>query len=93
MVANSTRCLTEANCLFLSSARDQINHQTVAVKKLCEPFKTANTAKHMFREVKLLKQLQHDNVRCPVASLDHVVLTSTQIIHLNDTFISPSEEM
>lgn len=76
-----------------SSARDQINHQTVAVKKLCEPFKTDNIAKHMYREVKLLKQLQHDNVCRSVAFLDNRILTVIQIIHLNDIFISPSEEM
>lgn len=46
-----------------SSAKDQISNQTVAVKKLADPFKTDNIAKHMHREVKLLKQLQHENVR------------------------------
>ncbi|KAJ5175239.1 uncharacterized protein N7482_001116 [Penicillium canariense] len=61
---------------LVCSAKDQIGDQTVAVKKLSKPFKTANIAKHMYREVKLLKQLQHDN-----------------IIHLNDIFISPSEEI
>ncbi|KAJ5675592.1 hypothetical protein N7462_008489 [Penicillium macrosclerotiorum] len=61
---------------LVCSARDQISHKTVAVKKLAEPFKTDNIAKHMHREVKLLKQLQHEN-----------------IIHLNDIFISPSEDI
>ncbi|KAK5788712.1 hypothetical protein VI817_009670 [Penicillium citrinum] len=58
------------------SARDQISNTKLAVKKLSEPFKSDNIAKHMFREVKLLKQLQHENV-----------------IHLNDIFISPSEDI
>jgi p38 MAP kinase len=79
--------------VIASSARDQINHKTVAVKKLCEPFKTNNIAKHIFREVKLLKQFQHDNVCRPVAFLDNRILTIIQIIRLNDIFISPSEEM
>ncbi|KAF7712333.1 Uncharacterized protein PECH_003574 [Penicillium ucsense] len=47
---------------LVCSARDQIGHQTVAVKKLPEPFKTANIAKHMYREIKLLKHLQHENI-------------------------------
>lgn len=37
-------------------------HRSVAVKKLTDPFKTVTVAKHMFREIKLLKQLQHENV-------------------------------
>lgn len=49
--------------MFLSSsAQDRINQKSVALKKLSGPFKTAFIAKHMFREIKLLKQLQHDNV-------------------------------
>ena len=48
--------------LYSSSAKDQISNQTVAVKKLSDPFKSDSIAKHMFREVKLLKQLQHENV-------------------------------
>lgn len=47
---------------LVCSARDQIGHQTVAVKKLPEPFKTANVAKHMYREIKLLKNFQHENI-------------------------------
>ncbi|KAJ5580658.1 hypothetical protein N7450_006959 [Penicillium hetheringtonii] len=61
---------------LVCSARDQISNTKLAVKKLSEPFKSDNIAKHMFREVKLLKQLQHENV-----------------IHLNDIFISPSEDI
>ena len=48
--------------LHCSSARDIVANQPVAIKKLCDPFKTENIAKHMFREVKLLKQLRHENV-------------------------------
>lgn len=48
---------------FYSSAKDQISNQTVAVKKLAEPFKSDVVARHMFREIKLLKHLKHENVR------------------------------
>ncbi|KAJ5283489.1 hypothetical protein N7505_001469 [Penicillium chrysogenum] len=47
---------------LVCSGRDRIANQTVAIKKLCDPFKTENIAKHMFREVRLLKQLRHENV-------------------------------
>ena len=48
--------------LYCSSAKDKLANQTVAIKKLCDPFKTESVAKHMFREVRLLKQLRHENV-------------------------------
>lgn len=44
------------------SAMDQLAHRTVAVKKLAEPFKTPAIARHMFREMKLLRQLRHENI-------------------------------
>ncbi|KAJ5232983.1 hypothetical protein N7468_005939 [Penicillium chermesinum] len=47
---------------IVCSAYDQLAGETVAIKKLSEPFKSAHVAKHMFREVKLLKMLQHDNI-------------------------------
>ena len=60
----------ETNGYFpYSSARDQLAHRTVAVKKLAEPFKTPAIARHMFREIKLLRQLRHENVSLPMASM------------------------
>lgn len=50
---------------LVCSARDQLTHRTVAVKKLVEPFKTPAIARHMFREMKLLRQLRHENVSIP----------------------------
>ncbi|KAJ5964381.1 uncharacterized protein N7479_004257 [Penicillium vulpinum] len=47
---------------LVCSARDQLAHRTVAVKKLAEPFKTPAIARHMFREMKLLRQLRHENI-------------------------------
>lgn len=61
---------------LVCSAKDQITKRTIAVKKLAQPFKSENIAKHMYREVRLLKTLKHEN-----------------IIHLNDIFISPSEDI
>lgn len=69
-------------------------HRNVAVKKLTDPFKTATVAKHMFREIKLLKQLQHENVCLPnTYSFQFLALTRNQIIHLQDIFISSTEDM
>ncbi|KAJ6012582.1 hypothetical protein N7522_002937 [Penicillium canescens] len=45
----------------LLGKRSNLN-RTVAVKKLCDPFRTAVVAKHMFREIKLLIELEHDNI-------------------------------
>lgn len=58
---------TDAQLSYYSSARDQLSHRTVAVKKLAEPFKTQEIARHMFREIKLLRQLRHENVRFALA--------------------------
>jgi len=82
-----------------SFAKDRISNQTVAVKKLADPFITAAVAQHMFREIELLKQLQHENVCAKDLGIDRAKDWAMdadhikQIIHLNDIFISPSEEM
>lgn len=65
----------------------------MAVKKLKEPFKSSVVAQHMFREVKLLKHLKHENVRQPASKKELRAKYSTQLIQLNDIFISPSEDM
>ncbi|KAJ5747879.1 uncharacterized protein N7511_009575 [Penicillium nucicola] len=76
---------------LVCSARDQIRHRTVAVKKLAEPFKTEGIARHMFREIKLLRQLHHENVSALTLLLaSHLI---DQIINLTDIFISPSEDI
>lgn len=78
-----------------SSAKDALLKKTVAVKKLAEPFGNAIISKHIFREIKLLNQLRHDNVgRLEIQIGDSDWLTlAWQIISLNDIFISPSEDM
>ncbi|KAJ5362771.1 hypothetical protein N7541_003615, partial [Penicillium brevicompactum] len=43
------------------SSWDQIGQQYVAVKKILDPFGTPATAQSIFREIKLLKRIKHDN--------------------------------
>ena len=76
-----------------SSARDQIGQQPVAVKKLSEPLKTAGNARHIFKEIQLLKHLKHENVRWRESNIWTDRLDEEQIINLVDIFISPSEDM
>ncbi|KAJ9489498.1 hypothetical protein VN97_g3785 [Penicillium thymicola] len=60
------------------SARDQLAHLTVAVKKLAEPFKTPAIARHMFREIKLLRQLRHENI----INLTDIFISPSEDIYL-----------
>ena len=46
----------------LSSAKDQLTGQAVAVKKIMKPFSTPVLSKRTYRELKLLKHLRHENV-------------------------------
>ncbi|KAJ5982333.1 hypothetical protein N7451_012433 [Penicillium sp. IBT 35674x] len=63
---------------LVCSARDEITHRTVAIKKLAEPFRFDSIAQHIFREVKLLKQLQHENV----IRLNDIFISSAEEIYL-----------
>ncbi|KAE8349118.1 kinase-like domain-containing protein [Aspergillus coremiiformis] len=47
---------------LVCSAYDQITLQHVAVKKMMNPFANSSIAKRTYREVKLLKQLRHENL-------------------------------
>ncbi|KKK15440.1 hypothetical protein ARAM_005356 [Aspergillus rambellii] len=59
-------CNQELTKVFItSSAYDLIVEQPVAIKKMMKPFDSASIAKRAYREVKLLKQLRHDNVWIP----------------------------
>ncbi|KAJ5696588.1 hypothetical protein N7536_007000 [Penicillium majusculum] len=60
------------------SARDQLIHRTVAVKKLAEPFRTPAIARHMFREIKLLRQLRHENI----INLTDIFISPSEDIYL-----------
>jgi p38 MAP kinase len=46
----------------LSSARDELTQQSVAIKKIMKPFSTPVLSKRTYRELKLLKHLRHENV-------------------------------
>ncbi|KAJ5788293.1 hypothetical protein N7457_003283 [Penicillium paradoxum] len=63
---------------LVCSARDQLCHQTVAVKKLADPFKTETIARHMFREIKLLRQLRHENI----INLTDIFISPSEDIYL-----------
>ena len=57
-------CLTRVP----SSAKDQLTGSSVAIKKIMKPFSTPVLSKRTYRELKLLKHIQHENVRrdpCP----------------------------
>ena len=51
---------------LLSSAKDQLTQQPVAIKKIMKPFSTPVLSKRTYRELKLLKHIQHENVRMPL---------------------------
>jgi hypothetical protein len=45
-----------------SSAKDQLTGASVAIKKIMKPFSTPVLSKRTYRELKLLKHIQHENV-------------------------------
>ncbi|MEQ2193952.1 Mitogen-activated protein kinase 12, partial [Xenoophorus captivus] len=45
------------------SAIDQKTKEKVAIKKLYRPFQSLIHAKRAYRELRLLRHIQHDNVR------------------------------
>lgn len=80
-----------------SSAKDQLTGASVAIKKIMKPFSTPVLSKRTYRELKLLKHIQHENVclPCPPRLLyfPRTNPPSHQIISLSDVFISPLEDM
>ena len=52
-----------------SSAKDQLTGASVAVKKIMKPFSTPVLSKRTYRELKLLKHIQHENVSCHFTSV------------------------
>ncbi|KAJ5779360.1 hypothetical protein N7457_007080 [Penicillium paradoxum] len=63
---------------IVCSSWDQIGQQYVAVKKVFEPFSTPATTQCIFREVKLLKHLQHENIIRPL----DIFISPTEDIYL-----------
>lgn len=49
-------------CLFTSSAFDQTLERNVAIKKLSRPFQNQTHAKRAYRELVLMKCVNHKNV-------------------------------
>lgn len=47
---------------LVCSAKDQLTGQNVAIKKILKPFSTPVLSKRTYRELKLLKQLRHENL-------------------------------
>jgi len=86
---SSYRILT----LELSSAKDQLTGANVAIKKIMKPFNAPVLSKRTYRELKLLKHIQHENVSCRWFSLLVTQLLVPQIISLSDVFISPLEDL
>jgi len=70
---SSHRVLT----LELSSAKDQLTGANVAIKKIMKPFSTPVLSKRTYRELKLLKHIQHENVCCRWFSLPVTQLFGT----------------
>ena len=52
--------------VICSSAIDQKTKDKVAIKKLYRPFESLIFAKRAYREVRLLRHIQHDNVSSEV---------------------------
>jgi p38 MAP kinase len=83
------------NELLCSSAKDQLTGSSVAIKKIMKPFSTPVLSKRTYRELKLLKHIQHENVRYPNLALElsKAQPADEQIISLSDVFISPLEDL
>lgn len=58
-----------------------------------KPFSTPVLAKRTYRELKLLKHIQHENVRLHSTRFKPISSRHVQIISLSDVFISPLEDM
>ncbi|VDD83173.1 unnamed protein product [Mesocestoides corti] len=66
----------------VSSARDALLQREVAIKKLDRPFENAEFAKRTYRELAILAQMDHENVRYRTCQSRHPLL----VICLIDAF-------
>lgn len=55
-------CTNEPTISLCSSAVDSRTENKVAIKKLARPFQSAIHAKRTYRELRLLKHMNHENV-------------------------------
>lgn len=65
------------------SAIDTVTNQKVAIKKLARPFQSAIHAKRTYRELRLLKHMNHENV----IGLLNVFTPSTNIEDFQDVYL------
>lgn len=52
----------DLDLIFCSSAVDTVHNVKVAIKKLARPFQSAVHAKRTYRELRMLKHMNHENV-------------------------------
>ncbi len=62
---------------LVCSAKDTLNQQSVAIKKIMRPFSTPVLAKRTYRELKLMKHLRHENL----IRLDDIFLSPLEDIY------------
>ncbi|PLN86144.1 mitogen-activated protein kinase HOG1 [Aspergillus taichungensis] len=63
---------------LVCSANDLITKNVVAIKKLSDPFRTAAITKLLFREIRLLRHLKHENV----VNLTDIFVSPSEDIYL-----------
>jgi serine/threonine protein kinase len=68
--------------LRCSSAVDTTSGQKVAIKKLARPFQSAVHAKRTYRELRMLKHMNHENV-----SKHNPERRFTFLINVKDTYL------
>lgn len=56
------RHYSELLLYFYSSSIDTVSGRKVAIKKLARPFQSAVHAKRTYRELRMLKHMNHENV-------------------------------
>ncbi|KAJ6001028.1 mitogen-activated protein kinase HOG1, partial [Penicillium waksmanii] len=60
------------------SAEDRKSRQLVTVKKYLDPFSAASKTRHIFREIKLLRHMKHENV----AAVVDIFISPSQDVYL-----------
>ncbi len=65
---------------YSSSAFDDVLETNVVIKKLARPFSTDKAAKRVYREIQLLKHINHYNV----ISLYNVFANTNKLDNFND---------
>jgi len=68
---------------MFSSAYDAEFNSKVALKKLSRPFQSPTHAKRAYREIKLLKMIDHENVRIDCMAIDLFLFLICTILCIN----------